>query len=118
MNNLRAARANDPRKPTQKEVAFFLGVDRSTYNKYETGDSEPNFDTICRLADYFGVSVEYLMGRTDKKKPPIPDGISGLSPKQIKILEMMDQMTTEQQDEMVRQAEYQLWQQQRNKDGR
>lgn len=118
MNNLREARANDPRKPTQKEVALFLGVDRSTYNKYETGDSEPNFDTICRLSDYFSVPVEYLMGRTNKKTPPTPDGVSGLSPKKLKILEMMDQMTPAQQDEMVRQAEYQLWQQQRNKGSR
>lgn len=70
MNNLRTVRDSDPRKLTQKEVAAFLGVDRSTYNKYETGDSEPNFDTICRLADFFDVSVEYLMGRPGAKKTP------------------------------------------------
>lgn len=63
-------RTTDPRKLTQKDVALFLGVDRSTYNKYETGDSEPNFDTICRLADFFDVSVEYLMGRPGAKKAP------------------------------------------------
>lgn len=63
-------RTTDPRKLTQKDVALFLGVDRSTYNKYETGDSEPNFDTICRLADFFDVSVEYLMGRPGSKKAP------------------------------------------------
>ena len=63
-------RTSDPRKPTQKDVALFLGVDRSTYNKYETGDSEPNFDTICRLSDFFNVSVEYLMGRPGAKKAP------------------------------------------------
>lgn len=70
MNNLRTVRTTDPRKLTQKDVALFLGVDRSTYNKYETGDSEPNFDTICRLADFFDVSVEYLMGRPGAKKAP------------------------------------------------
>lgn len=63
-------RTTDPRKLTQKDVALFLGVDRSTYNKYETGDSEPNFDTICRLSDFFDVSVEYLMGRPGAKKAP------------------------------------------------
>lgn len=70
MNNLRLVRDSDPRKLTQKQVAAFLGVDRSTYNKYETGDSEPNFDTICRLADFFDVSVEFLMGRSGAKKTP------------------------------------------------
>ncbi|WP_125115999.1 helix-turn-helix domain-containing protein [Agathobaculum sp. Marseille-P7918] len=70
MNNLRTVRTTDPRKLTQKDVALFLGVDRSTYNKYETGDSEPNFETICRLSDFFDVSVEYLMGRPGAKKAP------------------------------------------------
>ena len=69
MNNLKTVRKSDPRKLTQKDVADFLGADRSTYAKYETGDSEPNFDTLSRLADFFGVSIEYLMGRTNIKNP-------------------------------------------------
>lgn len=85
MNNLRTVRDSDPRKLTQKEVAAFLGVDRSTYNKYETGDSEPNFDTICRLADFFDVSVEYLMGRTNIKKTPTPEDF-GLSSEESELL--------------------------------
>lgn len=70
MNNLRIVRTTDSRKLTQKDIASILGIDRSTYAKYETGDSEPNFDTICRLADFFDVSVEYLMGRPGAKKAP------------------------------------------------
>lgn len=70
MNNLRIVRTTDSRKLTQKDIALILGIDRSTYAKYETGDSEPNFDTICRLADFFDVSVEYLMGRPGAKKAP------------------------------------------------
>ncbi len=64
MNNLKIVRKADFRHLTQKDVADFLGVDRTTYGKYETGDSEPTFDTICKLADFFNVSVEYLMGRS------------------------------------------------------
>lgn len=70
MNNLRIVRTTDSRKLTQKDIALILGIDRSTYAKYETGDSEPNFDTICRLSDFFDVSVEYLMGRPGAKKAP------------------------------------------------
>lgn len=70
MNNLRSVRKSDPRKLTQQDLADWLGIERSTYGKYETGDSEPNFDTICRLADFFDVSVEYLMGRPGSKKTP------------------------------------------------
>ena len=49
-------------KKTQKEVADFLGIERSTYAKYENGSSEPTFDTLRRLAEYFGASSDELMG--------------------------------------------------------
>ncbi|WP_274964150.1 helix-turn-helix domain-containing protein [Tepidanaerobacter syntrophicus] len=58
---------------SQKAVADAIGVDRTTYNKYETGKSQPDFETIKKLADYFGVSVDYLLGRTDIRNPYIPD---------------------------------------------
>ena len=116
MNNLRLARDEDPRNLTQQDMADFLGIQRSTYGKYETGDSEPNFDTLCRLSDFFNLSVEYLMGRTNIKKPPTSEDVSGLTKKQLEIIEMMDQMTPEQQTELVRQAEYQLWMRKQKKD--
>lgn len=47
----------------QKDVASYLGVDRTTYVKYERGDSEPNHDMLSKLADYFDVSIDYLLGR-------------------------------------------------------
>ena len=48
---------------TQQEIACELNVDRSTYAKYETSQSQPNFDTLIRIADYFDVSIDYLLGR-------------------------------------------------------
>lgn len=39
-------------------------IDRTTYVKYETGSSEPNFATLVKLAEYFGVSTDYLLGVT------------------------------------------------------
>lgn len=47
---------------TQQDVAKFLGVERSTYVKYERGNSDPPTPTLIRLADYFGVSVDYIIG--------------------------------------------------------
>lgn len=49
------------RKMTQQDVAQFLGVDRSTYVKYERGTSDPPTATLVRLADYFSVSVDFLL---------------------------------------------------------
>jgi repressor LexA len=69
MENLRKLRTR--KKVTQQDMANFLGVARSTYTQYETGASQPDNDTIVRLANYFGVSTDHLLGNTsaiDNKK--------------------------------------------------
>lgn len=45
----------------QKDIALRIGVDRTTYNKYEKGLSEPSFDTLKMLASFFNVSIDYLL---------------------------------------------------------
>ena len=49
----------------QKEVAAILHVSNGTISNYESGIHSPNLDTLCAIADYYGVSVDYLLGRTD-----------------------------------------------------
>lgn len=63
MLRLKELRLRD--KKTQKELAAILGIDRTTYTKYETESSEPNLETLIALADYFNVSLDYLVGRSD-----------------------------------------------------
>lgn len=63
-------------KMTKKEIADFLKIDQSTYGKYELGKREPDFATISKLADFFNVSVDYLLGRTDIKNPYEPETIA------------------------------------------
>lgn len=58
---------------SQKDVANAIGVDRTTYTKYETGKSQPDFTTIQKLAEFYSVSVDYLLGRTDIRNPYIPE---------------------------------------------
>lgn len=53
---------------TQKELAEVIGVDRTTYVKYESGDSEPSFETLIKLADFFEVSLDYLFCYEPRKK--------------------------------------------------
>ena len=48
----------------QSEVAKAIGITRSVIHDYMTFKNTPNVFTICELADYFGVSVDYLLGRT------------------------------------------------------
>ena len=46
---------------TQNEVAIAVGCAKSTYPKYEREEREPDITTLCRLADYFEVTVDYLI---------------------------------------------------------
>lgn len=46
---------------TQTEIAKYLGVTQSTYNYYEKSKTEPDISTLKKLADYFQVSVDYLI---------------------------------------------------------
>lgn len=52
----------------KKDIATYLKIDQSTYGKYELGKREPDYDTLIVLANFFDVSVDYLLGRTDIRK--------------------------------------------------
>ena len=49
----------------QKEVAESLGISKTCYAGYEQGYREPDMEMLVKLADYFEVTVDYLLGRTD-----------------------------------------------------
>lgn len=51
---------------TQTEFAEKIGISRSTIGMYETGAREPDFEILERIADFFNVDIDYLLGRTDK----------------------------------------------------
>ena len=55
----------------QKEVGAIIGVSDSSIRKYESGERTPGPESIVKLADFFGVSTDYLLGRTDQKKSPV-----------------------------------------------
>lgn len=50
---------------SQKELTDQLAINRSTYARYETSSTQPDFDTLEKLADYFNVSIDYLLGRNN-----------------------------------------------------
>ena len=51
---------------TQKAVAAAIGIAERQYQDYEYGKNKPGIDILIALADYFDVSLDYLVGRTDK----------------------------------------------------
>lgn len=52
---------------TQQQVADHLGILREVYRRYEKGTRTIPIDCLMQLADLYGTSVDYLLGRTNKK---------------------------------------------------
>ena len=51
----------------QAETAELLGISINSYCRYERGEREPDASVLWRMADLYGVSVDYLIGRSDTK---------------------------------------------------
>ena len=49
----------------QSDIAKIFNMSERGYRRWELSDTEPNLDTIIFIADYFNVSLDYLVGRTD-----------------------------------------------------
>ena len=64
--NLRSIREDNDIK--QKDIAKILNVSQNTYSQYETGVISLTAEILVKLADYYGVSVDYLLDRTDNPK--------------------------------------------------
>ena len=51
------------RDKNQSEIAEAVGLKTNTYQAYERGVAEPKIETLCKLADFYGVSTDFLLGR-------------------------------------------------------
>lgn len=50
----------------QREIAEILNISQTTYSRYESGELDIPSAALIKLADFYGVSVDYILGRTDK----------------------------------------------------
>lgn len=82
---------------TQTQVADAVGLGRQAYAYYEKGEREPSTETLCKLADFFGVSTDELLGRT----PQLFDDARIDRPE---IMELYELMTPQQQSNLVNYA--------------
>ena len=55
----------EDRDLTQKQIADVLGMSQTGYSKYETGDNDIPTAILIKLADFYGTSTDYLLGRVD-----------------------------------------------------
>lgn len=63
--NIRNLREDHDKK--QQELADYLNVKQTTYSKYELGKINIPIEVFMKLADYYNVSIDYIVGRNSKK---------------------------------------------------
>jgi transcriptional regulator with XRE-family HTH domain len=63
--NIRNLREDNDKK--QQELADYLNIKQTTYSKYELGKINIPIEAFIKLADYYNVSIDYIVGRTSKK---------------------------------------------------
>ena len=61
MNRLKELRKEN--KQNQEDIAKYLNVTQVSYGRYELGTSEPTIETLIKLANFYNVTIDYLVGR-------------------------------------------------------
>ena len=69
MRQLRIRDLREDRDFTQKQLAAYLQIHQTSYSDYELGRLNVPVPVLHKLADFYGVSVDYLLGRTNIKTP-------------------------------------------------
>ena len=83
---MRLKELREEKKLTQKEVADAVNGTQSNLAKWEKGKIQPVADSIIRLADFFGVSTDYLLGRSDELGYVTVQNSPTLSPEEQELL--------------------------------
>ena len=90
MKNLKQLRLST--KKSQQRIATDLGLTQRAYSTYEIGSRQADYDTLIKIAKYFGVSIDYLLGVTPDSVFTAADYASGITDTQkerITAIEML-----------------------------
>ncbi len=66
---MRLKKLRHQKQLSQQRLSDLIFINRATYARYETDDNQADYATLLKLADFFEVSVDYLLGRTENKIP-------------------------------------------------
>ena len=66
---LRIKEIREKKELSQKTCADEIGVTLRAWQNYEQGEREPKYEILCKIADLFGVTTDYLLGREPEKNP-------------------------------------------------
>ena len=90
------------KKITQAQIAEYLNLSPVGYGNYETGKTEPNVETLIKIADFYGVSVDYVVGHD------MNNGFGYLSENEAKMMEIFRQLKTSSQFKVMGFAQAEL----------
>ena len=91
MENLKAIR--ERKNITQVRLSIEIGVSQETISAYESGKAMPSTDTLCRIADYFNVSADYLLDRTSIPYPVKDISLEGLDSGETELIAHFRQLS-------------------------
>lgn len=90
----------------QKEVAKILGIAQPTLSGWETGRTQIDYDNLIKAADYFNVTIDYLLGRTDENvitsaAAPAQEALTTQEETHIKKYRQLDTDGKEEIDDLI-----------------
>jgi transcriptional regulator with XRE-family HTH domain len=85
------------RRISQEEVARHIGITRSAYSHYEINNRQPVYETLIKLAAYFDVSLDYIIGGAQSKSK----GEQSITPDNREILSLFQHMSQEQRERSI-----------------
>ncbi|MBQ3432625.1 MAG: helix-turn-helix transcriptional regulator [Clostridia bacterium] len=76
---MRLKQLREQKNISQQKLAIALTMNQNTISRYETGEREADYSTLIKIADYFDVSIDYLLERTDNPAINIHPHSGGIS---------------------------------------
>lgn len=100
--NIRLENLIEEKNVTQRQLSMELHIAPTTLNGYINSYREPDFNTLVRLARYFDVSTDYLLGLTKEKKP----APSTLNPSEGALIHLYRSLVPDRQELLLEQARF------------
>lgn len=83
---------------TMKELGAAIGAAESTISQYETGKRQPDYETLLKIAEFFGVTTDYLLTGEDTKKAPTQEDERTISDKELMFALWGDSQNVDESD--------------------
>ena len=85
----------------QVGLGLKLNVSQKMISSYESGVHQPSIDTLIHMADFFGVSVDYLLGLSNIRVPADKFTIGSLNEREIELLDLFNKLDREKQQKAI-----------------